>query len=300
MADVNLTGVGVALATPFKKDYSIDYKALERLLVKVITGGIDYLVVLGTTAETPTLTLEEKHELAKFIKDKTGGKLPLILGVGGNNTWGVVKDILSRDLSGYSAILSVAPYYNKPTQEGLFQHFKTISDASPLPIILYNVPSRTGVNLTPRTTLRLAEYSSNICGVKEASGNLLQAQEIINNSPSGFAVISGNDSDTFDFMKAGAQGVISVLANALPAEVKKVVDLCRENKFEEAQNYQNILGSIISPLFEDGNPGGIKALLSQQGLIENILRLPLVPVSKNVDDKLKKEISNLYTKLSEI
>ena len=295
MAEIDFKGLGVALATPFKRDLSIDYKALDSLISNTIEGGCDYLVVLGTTAETPTLSYEEKLGITKYIKTSAGGRVPLILGIGGNNTSAVIEDIMSRDLDGYSAILSVTPFYNKPSQEGLFRHFKSICEASPLPLILYNVPSRTGVNLTAQTTIRLAEFSPKILGIKEASGNLQQAKEIIENAPEGFRVISGNDSDTFRFMQAGAAGVISVLANAFPAQVKHLVNLCVQNKFSEAENYQNKLSSIILPLFEEGNPAGVKAVLSQMGLMENILRLPLVPVSKNVDEKLKKASAELLS-----
>lgn len=290
MADVNLTGLGVALVTPFKKDLSIDYVALERLLDKVSLGECDYIVVLGTTAETPTLSLDEKFILTKFIKEKINGNLPLVLGIGGNCTEAVVNDILRSDLDGYCAILSVTPFYNKPSQEGLFMHFKTICDVSPLPILLYNVPSRTGVNLSAKTTIKLANYSEKICGIKEASGNLQQAAEIVNNTPSGFAVISGNDGDIFPMMRIGAAGVISVLANAFPNEVKKLVSLCTNHNFDIAETYQQKLSGIIGPLFEEGNPSGIKDVLTQMGIIENVLRLPLVPVSGHVEEKLKHEI----------
>ena len=293
MADVNLNGIGVALVTPFKKDYSIDYEALDKLLDHLMKGYCDYFVILGTTAETPTLSLDEKLMVTRFVKEKIGGRIPLVLGIGGNNTMGIVKDIQTRDLDGYSAILSVAPYYNKPTQEGLYQHFKTICDNSPLPIVLYNVPSRTGVNISAKTTLRLADYSPKIAGIKEASGNLEQIEEIIKNSDDNFAVISGNDSDTFPLMRMGAKGVISVLGNAFPKEVKHLYNLCVNRKYEEAESFQRSLNPIIGSLFEDGNPAGVKALLSHMGILENVLRLPLIPVSAFVESKLKKEAGNL-------
>lgn len=296
MADVDLTGLGVALVTPFKRDLKVDYTALERLLVKVTDGGADYIVVLGTTAETPTLSTDEKKEVSKFIRETIGNRLPLVLGIGGNDTLGVVKKIEALDLDGYSAILSVAPYYNKPTQEGIYQHFKTICDASPLSIILYNVPSRTGVNITPQTIRRLAEYSGKICAVKEASGDMEQCEDLVKKAPAGFSVISGNDGDTYSMMKMGGKGVISVLANAFPKEMKTLVTLCRNKKFQEAQSYQQNLSRLINHLFEDGNPSGVKAVLSQMGIIENVLRLPLVPVSKNVEFKLKKETEILLKK----
>ncbi|MCH5227536.1 MAG: 4-hydroxy-tetrahydrodipicolinate synthase [Muribaculaceae bacterium] len=293
MANLKIDGLGVALITPFKEDLFIDYEALGNIIEHIIKGGVDYIVVLGTTAETPTLTLEEKNELAGFVNRKVNGRLPLVLGIGGNNTASVVNDILTRNLEGYSAILSVAPYYNKPTQEGLYLHFASIVEASPLPILLYNVPGRTGVNLSPRTTLRLAALSDKFCGVKEASGDLTQAKEIIDGAPSHFHVLSGNDSDTAALMKVGSSGVISVLANAFPEKMKKIVDLCKEGKFDEAMENQKKLNTLIGSLFEDGNPAGIKAMLHHLGMAENFLRLPLVPVSKNLESKIKKEISLL-------
>lgn len=287
MENFKLSGLGVALVTPFKKDLTIDYSAFQIILDKLISGGADYLVVLGTTAETPTLSKEEKHEISRFVKNYVDGRIPLVIGIGGNNTLGVVKEIQNSDLDGYSAILSVAPYYNKPTQEGLFLHFQNICDASPLPVLLYNVPSRTGVNITADTCLQLAHYSSKICGVKEASGNISQIQKIIKNAPENFRVISGNDSDTYEVMKAGGVGVISVLANAFPSRVKTLVELCSEKKYEEASEWQDILAPITGALFEDGNPSGVKAVMADLGLIENLLRLPLVPVSSSVEKKLK-------------
>ncbi|MCH5235465.1 MAG: 4-hydroxy-tetrahydrodipicolinate synthase [Muribaculaceae bacterium] len=285
MADIRLSGLGVALVTPYKRDLTIDYEALERVIEHIIAGGCDYIVVLGTTAETPTLTKEEKIEIADFVREKVGGRVPLVIGIGGNNTYGLIEDISKRNLRGYTAILSVTPYYNKPTQEGLYQHFKAISESSPLPILLYNVPGRTGVNLTARTTLRLATLP-NICGIKEASGNIEQSEEIISQCKDKFSLISGDDLLTYSLMKKGAIGVISVLANALPKEVKKLVTLCEERKLEEAEALQKSLNPIIGHLFEEGNPAGVKSMLSKMGLIENVLRLPLVAVSKEVEKKL--------------
>ena len=293
MAEKMLEGLGVALVTPFNKDTSIDYEALEKLIEHVIKGGCDYLVALGTTGETPTLSYEEKVVVTRFIREKSAERVPLVLGVGGNSTSKVVEDIKRRDLEGYSAILSVTPYYNKPNQEGLFLHYKAISEASPLPIILYNVPGRTGVNLSAKTTLRLSELSKNIIGVKEASGKLEQAEEIIKNAPTGFSVISGDDASVAPLMQRGATGVISVLANAFPTIMKQLVTLCREYKYEEANTLQLKLQSIIGHLFEDGNPAGVKALLSKMGIVENILRLPLVPASKETEEKLFKETEEL-------
>lgn len=293
MADLILNGAGVALVTPFNADLSVDFESLEKVIEHIVDGGCDYIVALGTTAETPTLSYKEKIEVTKFVKNKINGKIPLVIGIGGNNTNGVIQDIATRDLEGYSAILSVTPYYNKPTQEGLFQHFKAISESSPLPIILYNVPGRTGVNLTAETTLRLSELP-NICGIKEASGNIVQCEEILKKGNEGFFVTSGDDALTCDLMKKGGVGVISVLANAFPKEVKSLVRLCQQNNYPEASKLQNLLNPFIGNLFEDGNPAGVKAVLSKIGLLKNVLRLPLVPVSKRLDEKLEKEAKKLF------
>lgn len=287
MTDVNLNGLGVALITPFKKDQSIDFEALSNLIEHIVDGGCDYIVVLGTTAETPTLSLDEKKQIIRFVRERVRDRLPLIIGIGGNNTSGVVKEILSHDLEGYSAILSVTPYYNKPSQEGLFEHFKTIAAVSPLPIILYNVPSRTGVNITSETTIKLAKFTDKICGIKEASGDLKQAIEIIQGTHEKFSLVSGNDADTVSLMSKGASGVISVLANACPSKMKEIVDLCFNQRYEEADKRQQELRPLIGYLFKDGNPAGIKALLHQKNLIDNVLRLPLTPVSQSTYLRLK-------------
>ncbi|MCH5230331.1 MAG: 4-hydroxy-tetrahydrodipicolinate synthase [Muribaculaceae bacterium] len=292
MSQVNLKGLGVALVTPFHQDETIDYSSLKKVIDHIIEGGCDYIVVLGTTAETPTLSLTEKEKTAEFVKKEVNGRKPLVIGIGGNNTKGILDDIHNRNLEGYSAILSVAPYYNKPTQEGLYYHFKAIADNSPLPIILYNVPGRTGVNITSNTTLRLALASSNIIGIKEASGRLDQCQEIIKGCPKGFSLISGNDNDTAAIMAMGGEGVISVLGNALTKEMKRLVNLCLNSKFEEAGELQKTLQPLIGHLFEDGNPAGVKSLLSEMGLLENFLRLPLLPVSNGVKEKLHREFKN--------
>ena len=291
MAELNLEGLGVALITPFNPDNSIDFSSLEKIVNHTIEGGCDYLVALGTTAETPTLSLLEKEKITRFICEINNNRVPLVVGIGGNNTSAVCHDILSRDLSGYSAILSVAPFYNKPTQEGLYQHFKAISEASPLPVILYNVPGRTGVNLTAITTLKLCALGDVIAGLKDASGNPEQSKEIIEAAPKNFSLFSGNDSDTMELMKQGAKGVISVLANAMPRQMKKLVKLCQERNYVEASAYQKELKPLIGHLFEDGNPAGVKALLSESGLCKNILRLPLMPVSKKVEEHILKEAS---------
>ena len=292
MALLNLKGLGVALVTPFNKDLSIDFNSLGRIIDHIIDGGADYIVVLGTTAETPTLNLEERILITDFVRQKVEGKIPLVIGIGGNCTKRVCDEISNRDLTGYSAILSVTPYYNKPTQEGLYQHFKNICEASPLPIVLYNVPGRTGVNLTAKTTLRLSQFE-NIIGVKEASGNLDQINEIIKNAPDNFKVISGNDSDTISIIKSGGQGVISVVANALPAFMKDLVMYCQKRQWGKAEELQLNISKLISHIFEEGNPAGIKALLSKLGFCENIVRLPLVPVSETVEHKLQEELSKI-------
>lgn len=294
MAELNLDGVGVALVTPFQQDFSIDYQALDKLIHHIIRGGCDYIVALGTTAESPTLTKSEKSDLAGFIRKKVDGRVPLVIGIGGNNTYGVVEDIKSMDLEGYTAILSVTPYYNKPTQEGLFKHYKTICENSPLPILLYNVPGRTGVNLSAETTIRLANFSDKFCGVKEASGKLDQCADIIKNTPHNFSVVAGDDALISKMMKIGSTGVISVLANVYPEVIKNIVTLCKSHNYIEADYYQKELSQLIIHLFRDGNPSGVKALLAKMGFVKNVLRLPLVPVSAEVENKLEEESVRLF------
>lgn len=295
MAEVDLRGLGVALITPFRPDLSIDYECLESLIDHVIGGGADYIVALGTTAETPTLLIEERNILLRFIMEKVAGRVPLVAGVGGNCTQRVVKRLTTMDCEGYQAILSVTPFYNKPSQEGLYQHFKSICDNSPLPIVLYNVPSRTGVNLSAKTTLRLAHYSEKFCGIKEASGDTKQCQEILEGAPSNFQLISGDDSHITQLMSIGAGGVVSVLANAFPQEVKKLVNLCQSGDITKAFEEQERMMPLIKGIFEEGSPAGIKSLMSQMGLCRNILRLPLVPVSDYIHNKLEKERENFIS-----
>ncbi|MEG2820843.1 MAG: 4-hydroxy-tetrahydrodipicolinate synthase, partial [Muribaculaceae bacterium] len=277
MARINLKGTGLALITPFHKDKTIDFDALARLLEYQIKNGIDYIVVLGTTAETATLTEEEKKSICKFVVERVNGRVPLVLGHGGNNTMALIKSLNELDLSAFSAILSVVPYYNKPSQEGIYQHYKEIAKASPVPIILYNVPGRTGVNMAPDTTLRLAREFKNIIGIKEASGNISQMDEIIKNKPTDFLVISGDDGITFPLLTLGAVGVISVIANAYPKEFSKMVRLALEGDYERALLIHHKFTELFSLLFVDGNPAGVKCLLNAMGYIENELRLPLVP-----------------------
>ncbi len=276
----SLQGTGVALVTPFDSHKAIDFPALERLIDHVIAGGADYLVALGTTAETPTLSPAEKEALTACIRQKNAGRLPLVLGIGGNNTAEIVRKIEQTDLSDIAAVLSVTPYYNRPSQEGLYQHYKAIAEASPKPIILYNVPARTGCNLSAETTLRLAHDFKNIAAVKEASCILSQMAYILRDRPKDFLVISGDDNMALPLVALGGDGVISVAANAFPEPLCRMVRLCLEGDFAEAANIQLQLLEPIESLFTEGNPVGIKSALAVKGLIQNELRLPLVPCSE--------------------
>lgn len=289
----NCLGLGVALITPFHEDMSVDYDGLGRVIDHIIAGGADYIVALGTTAETPTLSPTERREVRKFIVDHVGGRIPVVLGIGGNCTRRVVDDIREADLDDYSALLSVAPYYNKPTQQGIYLHFAEIAKASPLPVLLYNIPGRTGVNIEPETCLRLARDFKNIVGVKEASGRLKQIEEIIDNKPDGFNVISGDDSLTYSLIKMGASGVISVAGNAFPQKFGKMVRACLDGNFEEARKIDIELSGLYEELFRDGNPAGIKCMLHAMGLIKNILRLPLVPTCEETDAHLREILEEL-------
>lgn len=287
--------MGVALVTPFKKDKSVDFDALRRMVEYVIEGQSDYIVVLGTTGETPALFPEEKAEIKRTIIETNAGRVPLILGVGGNNTQAVVNELRTEDFTGFSAILSVVPYYNKPSQEGIYHHYEAISNASPLPVILYNVPGRTGVNMTASTTLSLARDFENIIGIKEASGNFLQIEEIIKNKPDRFDVISGDDSITYPLMTLGAVGVISVIGNAFPMEFGRMVRLCLEGNFQKAMPIHFRFNELFNLLFVDGNPAGVKCTLNALGLIENELRLPLVPTRMSTNEKIHNLLKQLYT-----
>ncbi|MDO5665394.1 MAG: 4-hydroxy-tetrahydrodipicolinate synthase [Bacteroidia bacterium] len=296
MSEINLRGIGVALITPFKKDKSIDFDALSRLIDYQLAGGIDYLVALGTTAETPTLTRDERTAVVQFIIEKNNNRLPLIVGVGGNNTAEIVHELKVSHFSNIAGVLSVTPYYNKPNQEGLFQHYRALSETSLRPIILYNVPGRTGVNMEAETTLRLAESCSNIVAIKEASGKMDQIQQIIANRPKGFSVISGDDGIAFDLIKAGGEGVISVLGNALPKEFSEMVHHALEGNFELAEAENKGFSEIVRLLFKDGNPAGVKCMLHEMGYIENELRLPLVAAcdktKQQVIEELKKHLKS--------
>lgn len=287
MAKFKLEGLGVALITPFKKDKKVDFDALGNLLDYLMDQKADFLVVLGTTGETPTLSASERKDIIEFVKYRTSGKIPLVLGLGGNNTMELVETLQTDDFAGFEAILSVVPPYNKPTQEGIYQHYRMLSEASPLPLILYNVPGRTGVNMTAETTLRIAGDCKNVIGIKEASGDLRQIEEIIRNKPDGFDVISGDDSITLTLMKMGATGVISVIGNAFPLEFGKMVHYCQRGRYDLAEDLDNRFSELLKLMFVDGNPAGVKCVLSLAGKIENELRLPLVPVRRETSEKIK-------------
>lgn len=284
-------GLGVALVTPFTENGAVDFAAVAKIVDNLIEGGVDYILVLGTTGETPTLSTDERKALIRFVRDRVAGRVKLLVGIGGNCTHDVVKTLRTWDLSGYDAVLSVNPYYNKPNQEGVYQHFKAIAEASPLPIMLYNIPGRTGVNMAPETIARLAKDCDNIIGVKEASGNLEQMERIKALTPSDFLLISGDDGLTVEVVKRGGVGVISVLANAYPAETKEVVSLALNGNTEEAEQKLKALDGIISALFEEGNPVGVKTALHLKGLCSNTMRLPLVSGSETLQAKLKNLIA---------
>lgn len=293
MSGINLKGVGVALITPFKKDSSVDYNALARLIDYQLQNGTDYLVALGTTAETPTLNDDEKRKILDMVLTRVNGRIPVILGEGGNDTCAIADRLAKSDYHGVDAILSVTPYYNKPSQEGLYQHYKTIAGASPLPVILYNVPGRTGVNMTAETTLRIASECQNVIAVKEASGNMAQMDEIIKRKPDDFDVISGDDGITFPLITLGAIGVISVIGNAFPKEFSRMVRLALEGDFNSALNIHHSFSELFNLLFIDGNPAGVKCMLSMMGYIDNILRLPLVPTRITTYEQMRKVLLDL-------
>lgn len=288
--------MGVALITPFKADDSIDFEALAKLVEHLIKNGTDYLVVCGTTAETATMTKQERDEVTRFVIRVNAGRLPIVLGVGGNNTQAVIDQLQNDDLSGVDAILSVTPYYNKPSQEGLYQHFKAIATASRLPIILYNVPGRTGVNMTADTTLRLANDFKNIVAIKEASGIFTQIDDIIKNKPENFVVISGDDGITFPLITLGAVGVISVIGNAFPYEFSRMVRLALNGQYDAAREIHYRFNELFKLLFVDGNPAGVKSILSVMGMIENKLRLPLVPTTITTFEKIRVVLNSLNVK----
>lgn len=289
----SLTGTGVALVTPFKKDFSVDTDALQKIVQYQIDGGIDYLVLLGTTAESATLNKEEKELVINTVIEANNGKLPLVLGVGGNNTMEVVNELKIRDLSAFTAILSVSPFYNKPTQEGIYQHFKAVAAASSLPVILYNVPGRTASNMLPATVIRLANDFNNIIGIKEAAGDIVQAMKLIQHKPEGFLVISGDDMITLPMVLAGGAGVISVIAEGFPKQFSDMVRLGLQRKVDEAYKLHYLLADAIDMIFEQGNPAGIKAVFKTLGLCEDMVRLPLVNVNEDLAGRLEAFVNKI-------
>ena len=283
-------GLGVAMITPFEKDGSIDYAALGKMIDYVIDGGVGYIVALGTTAETPTLYIPERVAIADFVKKRVAGRVPLVIGVGGNSTSEVLDQLHEIDLEGADAILSVTPYYNKPSQEGLYQHFKCVAEASPLPIILYNIPGRTGVNMLPETTLRIAHDFKNVIGVKEASGNIEQIARVIDGRDEGFLVLSGDDGMAVEVMRRGGEGVISVAANLFPVQFGHCISLAAEGRFDEADKAYEPFDGVVKGLFAEGNPTGIKCALKAKGLIGGTMRLPLVEGTQALYDKFSEYI----------
>jgi 4-hydroxy-tetrahydrodipicolinate synthase len=281
-------GTGVAIITPFKNDSSIDFSALGRIINHVIKGGVNYIVAMGTTGEASTLTRDEKKALISYVTEAVDNRIPLVAGVGGNNTREVINTIIDLDLQGVDAILSVAPYYNKPGQRGLFQHFKAIADSTPLPVIIYNVPGRTACNISSDTCIELANEIENIIGVKEASGDIGQIMRIMKGKPDNFLVISGDDSMTIPIIAAGGAGVISVMANAFPAECSELVSAALKNNFKSAREIHFRFMEAIELMFAEGNPAGIKAFMTAKGLCNNNLRLPLVPVNKALFSRIQK------------
>lgn len=296
MAQNKFRGLGIALITPFKTDGSIDFDALTRLVDFQLTHGADFLCILGTTAETPTLTAEEKKQVRDLVVARVAGRVPLLMGCGGNCTAAVINELKSTDWTGIDGVLSVCPMYNKPSQEGLYQHFRAIAEASPVPVVLYNVPGRTGVNMTAETTLRLARDCENVVAIKEASGNITQMDDIIKNKPANFDVISGDDGITFPLITLGAVGVISVIGNALPAEFSRMVRLALRGEYSPALLIHHKFTELFKLLFVDGNPAGVKAMLHAMGAIENQLRLPLVPTRLTTMEKISSLVQELNIK----
>lgn len=279
-------GLGVAVVTPFTLDGAVDYPALKRLIRYQLDSGVDFLCILATTGETPCLTLDEKNKITELVKEENKEQVPILKYCGGNNTAAVIEEMKATDWSGIDGILSICPYYNKPSQEGLYQHFKAIASASPLPVVMYNVPGRTGVNMKAETTVRLAHDCENIVGIKEAAGSLEQVDEIIKGKPDRFDIISGDDALTFSMIASGAAGVISVIGNALPREFSRMIRLEFQGEYEAARRIHHMFTELYSLLFVDGNPAGVKALLNDMGYIENVLRLPLVPTTIKTKEKM--------------
>ena len=289
----SLIGTGVALATPFNKDLSIDTEALKRIVNLSIDGGVEYLVILGTTAENATMTLNEREFVIKTVVETNNGRLPMVLGVGGNNTAEVVEELKTRDLSQFEAILSISPYYNKPTQEGMYQHFKAVSEASSIPVILYNVPSRTGTNMQPATVMRLANDFKNIVAIKEAAGDMIQALQLLKNKPKDFLVLSGDDMIALPMVLAGGSGVISVIAQGFPKEFSEMIRLGLNRKVDAAFRLQYLFADCIDMIFEQGNPAGIKQVFQSLGIADNTLRLPLVPVDESLASRIDKFVDKI-------
>lgn len=289
-------GLGIALVTPFDKNGEVDYVALRRLLDYQLSNGVDFLCILATTAETPCLTKEEKQKIKDIIVEKVNGSIPVLMGCGGNNTAAVVEEINTADFTGIDGILSVCPYYNKPSQEGIYQHFKAIAKSTSMPVVLYNVPGRVGVNIKAETTLRLARDCENVVAIKEASGNFTQIDDIIKNKPKDFDVLSGDDGITFPLMTMGATGVISVIGNALPKEFGRMVRLAAQGDFSSALQIHHKFTELFKLLFVDGNPAGVKAMLNNMGIIQNELRLPLVPAKITTMSEIAAIIKELNIK----
>ncbi|MES2239268.1 MAG: 4-hydroxy-tetrahydrodipicolinate synthase [Bacteroidota bacterium] len=289
----SLIGTGVALVTPFKEDFSIDTEALRRIVNFSVDGGVEYLVILGTTAENATLSHDEKELVIQTIIEANNGRLPLVLGVGGNNTMKVVEELKTRDMSPYVAILSVSPYYNKPSQEGIYQHFKAISEASTVPVIVYNVPGRTSSNMLPATVLRLANDFENIVAIKEAAGDIVQAMQLLKDKPKDFHVISGDDMTALATVLAGGSGVISVIAQGFPKEFSEMIRLGLNRKVDEAFKSQYLLSDCIDMIFEQGNPAGIKQVFQALGIAENTVRLPLVSVDESLQERIAEFVKRI-------
>jgi 4-hydroxy-tetrahydrodipicolinate synthase len=282
-----LKGTGVALVTPFTEDGSIDYKALSNIIDHVIDGGCEYVVTLGTTGETPTLSKEEKFDIIHFTTDAVANRIPIVVGIGGNNTRALVQDLQTYPLNKAAAVLSASPYYNKPSQEGIYQHYKLLAEASPKPLLLYNVPGRTGRNVAAETTLRLAHEVKNIAGIKEAAGDMAQSMQIVKEAPADFLVVSGDDSLAFPQIAAGFNGVISVAANAYPKQFSSLVRAALKGELTEAKHLNDSLMEAYDLMFAENNPAGVKAFMYEMGLLQNQLRLPMVPLSQSIHTKIK-------------
>ena len=293
MSATRFNGTGVAIITPFDQNNRVDYPALERVVEHCIKGKVNYIVVLGTTGESVTLTHREKIEVINTVVKTTSKRVPIVVGIGGNNTQDVIDGIKIVNFQGIDGILSVVPYYNKPNQKGLYEHYKAISQVSPLPVILYNVPGRTGINMTSETTISLAHDFKNLVAIKEASGNMQQIMEILRDKPDGFDVISGDDALTFPMLILGATGVISVVANAFPLDFSTLVDEALSGNHPLARKIHYAYLEVIGALFTEGNPAGVKAIMHQQKLIENVVRLPLTPVSEKHYQKLAEIVQRI-------